>query len=155
MVIDTGATCNILCESDYNKLKVCSKLEKCRSKVSGYGNDSAILILGECQLETKFQKKTMCRRFVIAAGNTGSILGYEACVNLGLVNVTVNKISCEPEDIFEEYRDIFEGIGKLKNVKVNSISMRMSSPWHRNTSDNHSISGRRLEKRLKKWKNMI
>ena len=52
-----------------------------------------------------------------SSGNTGSILGYEACVNLGLVNVTVNKISCEPEDIFEEYRDIFEGIGKLKKYE--------------------------------------
>ena len=71
MVIDTGATCNILCESDYNKLKVRPKLEKCRSKVSRYGNDSAIPIIGECQLEMKFKKKIMCRRFVIAAGNAG------------------------------------------------------------------------------------
>lgn len=118
MIVDTGASCNVLAESDYNKLKVRPKLKKCMNKLRGFGSDTTIPIVGECQVKVEFKEKTMHTRMVIAAGNTGSILGYKTCVDLGIVTVTVNKISCEPEDIFEEFKDIFEGIGKLKNVKV-------------------------------------
>ena len=117
MIVDTGASCNIMAEETYKKLEQPPKLQQCRSKLHGYGKDTEIPVLGECEVNMQWKEKTMKTRLVIAAGTTESILGHKACTDLGIVTI-VNKVSSEPEDIFEEFKDIFEGIGKLKDVKV-------------------------------------
>lgn len=119
MIADTGASVNILAEGDFQRLENPPELTMCSSKVYGFGHDAEIPVLGECKVEIEFKKKTVKARVVVAHGETGSILSYKTCVALEIVNaIEINKVICTPEDIFEEFKEVFEGMGKLKGVTV-------------------------------------
>lgn len=124
--LDTGAQANIIPSHVFNRIpKV--KLEKSRVRLINY-NGSRINNLGMCNLvcnvENK-QEKINLDFQIVDSENAPPVLGLQACKKLKLIK-RLNEI--RSINLLEEFKDVFEGIGCLKNVKHKIIIKENSVP---------------------------
>jgi hypothetical protein len=56
----------------------------------------------------------------VVKGKHGNLLCYDTSVKLNIVPIIASVLSSS-EILCNEYSDIFKGIGKLKDVKVNRV----------------------------------
>ena len=81
-------------------------------------DESLVQALGECNLQCKFKGEQHLLNFKIVRGSRQPLLSGETCTNMGLIMVhVVNNVNMSratvPQDIFTEYKDVFEGLGCL------------------------------------------
>ena len=86
-------------------------------------------VLGQfqCTIESSHKKITTAKVFVVKNA-TGCLLSGHTVVELDLINVKVNTVTCtEPTfteiqpcltSLIQEYSDVFTGIGNLKDLKI-------------------------------------
>ena len=112
---------NIIDERTFAKLPREIKLNKTKIKLFGYSSKVKINVLGRFTETIETKKGIAVAEFIVVAGNHGSLINAETAVALNLIQFT-NKISSADsvfkEIIFNEYEDVFTGIGKLKNFKA-------------------------------------
>ena len=119
MLIDSGASVNIIDKAGYQILsrKTPSiKLQPSKIKLNSYGSDTPIEILGQFQAAVESKNKITIATFFVANKASGSLLGYETARELGLIRV--QDVNTVQHDLVDSYKDIFQGIGKLKDHQV-------------------------------------
>ena len=124
MMIDTGASTDIIDEPTYQLIKQATPLtvEPDSCQIFAYGSKSQLEALGKCTVKVKAKSKQKVTTFHILSGAHGSLLSYITARDLGLVNVDLNHITVSDittvEKLAAEYPEVFQGIGKLKNYEV-------------------------------------
>ena len=112
--IDTGAAVNLLPMKIYELLIVKSKLYSTNAKLFGF-NNNVVHPIGVTFLEVKINNHKHKLKFFVVNLNR-CLLGRDTCINIGLIKL-MNSINCKDE-IFTEYKDVFQGIGCLENEVV-------------------------------------
>jgi transposase InsO family protein len=126
VLIDSGATCNIVDEHTWAKLKQariqCSN-RKDEREIYAYGQSKPLKTLGT------FTSMVRCddtqtvseESFVVIKGEGKSLLGRRTAERLGVLRIgpseSINLVS-ENEDITGKFENVFKGVGKLKGQKV-------------------------------------
>lgn len=124
MMIDTGASTDIIDEPTYQLIKQATPLtvEPDSCQIFAYGSKSQLEALGKCTVNVKAKGKQKVTTFHILSGAHGSLLSYITARDLGLVNIDLNHITVSDittmDKLTTEYPTVFQGIGQLKNYEV-------------------------------------
>ena len=128
VLIDSGATCNLMGQQTWNWLK--ANGIQCESRRSAkvlfsYGATEPLQTLGTFSAKVVSTRScAACQAdFVVVQGDGRTLLGQETVETLGLLRVgplQVNSVVCEHsgDDIRRRYRDLFTGIGLLKGYEL-------------------------------------
>ena len=118
MIIDTGATTDILNEATYRNIRQeDSELQPTTKRLFAYGSDSQLKILGKFDFTVTFKDKHKVATIHVVQGNHGSLLSYNTAMDLGVLDLHVNHVSDTApvhEYLCHQYPGIFKGIGKLQ-----------------------------------------
>ena len=117
-VLDTGATVNLIEESDYLRLKEVV-LKKTSTKIFPYDSQVSLKILGKFETVIETHERVTCAEFYVVRKNTkagGSLICYKTAHELGLITV-VNRV-LNTDSPINKYKDVFSGIGKMRNYQV-------------------------------------
>lgn len=123
VIVDSGATANIIDDTSYDKLKLSCKLQPSIAKIYPYGSSTALPLRGEFKATVHSKMRTIKEAtFYVIQGNYGSLLSRQTATELGLLKI-VNSMSAEAgsptqSQLLHEYQDLFQGIGKLKDFQV-------------------------------------
>lgn len=128
VLIDSGASCNIVDGKMWKTLKekgiICNS-NKVSKNLFAYGQVDPIETSGtfECEIFCQSTKLKCTDEFVVVKGEGKSILGKSTSEKLNLLRVGPPKVySVTSEhsdgDIRSQYKDVFEGVGKLKDYQV-------------------------------------
>ena len=123
MVVDTGASVDILDEATFDKINHSSEiqLQPPTKRLFAYGSKSQLTVLGKFEATIAFKTKSLTSTVHVLPGDNGSLLGYKTATSLGVIDVHVNKIATEMpehERLIAQYPNLFKGIGNLKGVEV-------------------------------------
>ena len=120
MLVDTGSSINILDENTYQRFQVKPKLSKTETKVFTYGSNTNFPLLGKFMGTVESKDKITTANFYVTKGSSGCLLSYESAVGLQIIPEisVISSSSSKSEQLCETYSSIFEGIGKLKDVKI-------------------------------------
>ena len=114
MMIDTGASVNVMDEATYDKIHMPTLMHHRGPIIMPYGGGTSLNVLGVCDVTLESKSSIQCHRFHVIKGAHGSLIGFTAAQELGIVNI-VNKISSDWE---KEHPGLTKGIVKLKDVQV-------------------------------------
>lgn len=119
IIVDTGATINILDQQSYKKITPRPKVMTTKTKIFPYGNGDSIDIQGTFEATFEWHGQETTGKIFVVKGQFGSLLSYTTAVELGIIPVirVVEPNLSEP-DILEQYSDRFEGIGCIKGVQA-------------------------------------
>lgn len=112
--LDTGAQVNVLSTSILNDLCDSPLLKSSTISVCTYSGES-LPVVGECMLKCVVNDKCRLLKFIIVNLDVQPVLGASACVELHLIQ-RINGVdiqSSNPSEVIEEFKDVFEGIGRL------------------------------------------
>ena len=122
VLADSGATINILSEADYKSLR------PTKTVISGFGVKEATPLLGQFSTLLKFRGISCQADIHVIKNPEKPIIGWETCERLKLLSAnthSVNHISNSDAQtplptlkLLEDYADLFNGLGKLKEKKV-------------------------------------
>ncbi|XP_065060965.1 uncharacterized protein K02A2.6-like [Rhopilema esculentum] len=144
LLVDTGASVNILDEETFSQIPSDPKLEKTTVKVYPYNSNSPVKLLGKFQATVETKKRITVATFYVTEGNSGSLLGSETSQELGLVTFHINPMVSKVKDknvkpqiastcswipirsthdksvdaALLANKEIFRGIGKLDGVQI-------------------------------------
>lgn len=134
VMLDTGATVNIIDEATYQTLRHQPPLTKCTVPIFPYGSCKPLPTLGKFTSLIESKSKLTTATFHVLRGNNGSLLGYDTASQLELIKIANTLLtpqkSVQPtkdphhttsdavEHLLIEYADLFQGIGKLKDFQV-------------------------------------
>jgi len=114
--LDTGAQANVIPKHVFNLLKGTPQLKSTKAKLTGFKR-SEIPVPGVAGMTCKYNDKIIESDFVVVeAEGQPPLLGLRACQGLSLVQFvrTVDTASANTESIFDEFADLFEGLGELE-----------------------------------------
>ena len=124
VIIDSGASVNCMDKDTYNSVKTAStKLEKSSAKIYPYASKIPLKLLGVSQFNVVVNGKVHKLIFHIIDGQCKSIIGLKCALDLGLLKLCVNSTEADSvtgkvDSILHEYKDRFEGLGKLKDFEL-------------------------------------
>ena len=122
MVIDSGASTNIVDKGLWNDLKqqkiVCVS-KKCDKKLYAYGSKEPLTLLGTFSALTKVAESEVQAEFVVIDGEGEALLGRETALQLGLLKLGAPVYTVQSKEvIMSDYKGVFDGVGKLKDYQV-------------------------------------
>ena len=122
MIIDSGASTNVINHSLWDKLKsekVKCTSKKCNKKLYAYGNSKPLEVLGSFRAATSTNNKEVNAEFIVIKGTGEPLLGRDTAIQLGVLKMgaNINSIS-SVASLVEKYNDVFHGVGKLKDHQV-------------------------------------
>ena len=89
MMIDTGASDNLLDEATFHRIDCGNKLqEHAHSKIYSYGSDTPLPLLGT--LSTTIKSSSTTTQLHVVKGNMGNLLSYNTTQKLVLITISVN-----------------------------------------------------------------
>ena len=125
MMIDTGASVNLLDEATFHRIDCGNKLlEHAHSKIYSYGSDTPLPLLGPLSTTIKSSSNSTTTQLHVVKGNMGNLLSYITAQKFGLIIISFNTTTVtdvnknSPESLQEEFECLFGGIGKLRNKIV-------------------------------------
>ena len=120
MIIDTGASIDILDEPTYNKVHQHNNilLTPSLKRLFSYGSSTQLKVLGSFQSLISVDDAQCVSTFHVLEGNHGSLLSYATAVKLGILQLQVNLIESSSNHFLNQYPSVFKGIGKLTGVEV-------------------------------------
>nr|XP_022294981.1 uncharacterized protein LOC111105100 [Crassostrea virginica] len=92
---------------------------KCSRKLFAYGSKKPLEITGSFKAEVSIGMSTEKAEFIVVEGQGQNLLGKEIAVKLNVLRLgpdLVNNIS--GKDFREQYKEVFTGLGKLKNFQL-------------------------------------
>ena len=111
--IDTGAECNIISKSVCDKLGM-KKLQHSKAKLVSYTGHK-LQIAGKIQCSVQHKDKYYVLPFHAVPRIVDPILGLPSCEELNILKlVETTGEQKTAETLMEQYSDVFEGIGRLK-----------------------------------------
>ena len=146
--LDTAAEVNVMPSRVYQKLVFNKKISRdakikgTNTKLTGYGG-AEIPVKGTCRLPCSFKENALETEFYIVETDNKTVLGLETCNRLSLIRVMHSVMSnskandcpeeipkesgivsgCSEEQIKENYKEVFQGLGKLEesyNMQIDS-----------------------------------
>ena len=131
--LDTGAKCNLLPYSTFQKLGKLSLDKSKKARLKSYTNHK-IWAKGRITLDCVYKDTVRSVVFEVVDLDSEAVLGAKSCVDMGLVqrvhvvepsrNVTMPSNTFDiPDDIWSEYEENFKGIGLLPgkhHIKIDS-----------------------------------
>ena len=119
--IDTGASVNVIDEKTFKKLG-CS-LEHTNTNIYAYGSDTPLKVVGKFSTECTHNDsdvKIQAEFFVVKAdGHGGNLLSANTASKLKLIQFAFTCTPSSPTpDVCDEFPELYEGIGKMTDVKV-------------------------------------
>lgn len=120
MIVDTGATLNIVDQKAYKRLGKPS-LQKHKTTAYTYGSSTAMNFVGKFTASVEKNRKITTAEFLVVEGEFGTLMSYELAVELGIINHINTAVGCEhseTETVCNKYPKVFKGLGKVKNVQV-------------------------------------
>ncbi|KAK3097548.1 hypothetical protein FSP39_010680 [Pinctada imbricata] len=126
MLIDSGASCNIIDKQMWTNLKdkkIKCKSEKTVRKIYAYGNPKPLPILGVFYADVitrKRQKENV--DFIVIDGKGEALLGRKTATELGLLKIytddSVNTVYLTTTDLEGAYPEVFDGVGTLIDHQI-------------------------------------
>ena len=122
MLVDSGASTNVIDKHLWSKLKR-EKIEcvskKSNKKLYPYGSKQPLEVLGTFSALTNVGEFVVKAEFVVIDGEGESLLGRETAVQLGVLQFGAPVYSLKSkEEILQDYKGVFEGMGKLTGYQV-------------------------------------
>ena len=122
MLIDSGASTNVIDKNLWSKLKqdkIKCVSRKSDKKLYAYGSKQPLNDLGTFSALVRVEGKEIEAEFVVINGEGAALLGRETAIQLGVLKL--GSLICtvtSSETIMSDYKEIFEGVGKLKDYQV-------------------------------------
>ena len=122
MLIDSGASTNVIDKKLWSKLKqdkIKCVSRKCDKKLYAYGTKQPLNVLRTFSALARVEKKETEAEFFVINVEGAAVLGRETAIQLGVLKL--GKQICtvaSNETIMSDYKEIFEGVGKLKDYQV-------------------------------------
>ena len=118
MIIDTGASINILDTNAYRELQSPPLHTKHETNAFTYGSSSSMKFIGKLIASVEKHRKIVTVEFLVVNGYHGSLMSYELALELGIVN-TINAVKWSvAEQICDKFPEVFSGLVKVKGLKV-------------------------------------
>ncbi|XP_063400348.1 uncharacterized protein K02A2.6-like [Mytilus trossulus] len=117
ILIDTGSSINVIDESTFENIKCKPKLSHADTKVFAYGSDKNLKLMGKFHATIETDHKIKTAPVYAMKGRYGNLLCYDTSVDLSIVPV-ISAVADKHEILCNKYSDVFNGIGKLKDEKV-------------------------------------
>nr|XP_054763090.1 uncharacterized protein K02A2.6-like [Lytechinus pictus] len=115
VVIDTGASVNIMSKETFNTISQQELLlEPTDRQVYAFGANSPIDVLGKISLPVRHKTQTQTAVFFVTEHNGPTLLRLNTAKKLQMIAVTYN-VHAAPS-IIDEFSDRFSGLGKLTGV---------------------------------------
>lgn len=154
MMVDTGASTDILDEETFAKIAKSSKiqLQEASARIFTYGSTSQLKVLGKFKADMEARGNTVTATVHVLEGAHGSLLGYTTASELGLVNMNINTIALH-ERLIEQYPSIVDVIGQLKDYEVKLCTL--IPPYHRLRNlhgESHSTCESKSQQSSRSWK---
>ncbi|XP_048590584.1 uncharacterized protein LOC116613084 isoform X1 [Nematostella vectensis] len=133
VIIDSGASCNLMSERTFNDLSKGDIVLKPSSKqIFAYSSSDALNLKGSCMLNVQVPETNVDKRakFFIVSGKASTLLGRELSEALGILKVGVQVNSCSSDfsaintqlnskaALKAKFPNVFHGLGKLKGFKL-------------------------------------
>ena len=127
-LIDSGATCNIMSENMFQRLKGV-QLQPCNVKLFPYGVNKCLNVKGKSYAKIEVADRSIFDHFIVVSNNCESLLGDKSAKELGILKIEdpssvmcahVNKENCDYSVHFDDLKDkkCFKGFGKLNNFQL-------------------------------------
>ena len=115
--IDTGAEANVIPMKTLNKMHPQPKLRPTSDILTSYTGES-LKVAGTCQLEVQYKNRELrTHKFYVVDTDKRPILSRQTSVSLNLIkfiyNIEQTPVTSTTDEILVEYKDVFEGIGKM------------------------------------------
>lgn len=113
MKLDTGAQCNVLPLHIYNQISD-RPLKPSKSRLVSYSGHR-LNTVGKVTLLVSTKNRYVPIEFEIVKDKSTPLFGLKACLELNLISrlFSLNCENASSEEILENYRDVFEGLGCL------------------------------------------
>ena len=122
MLIDSGANTNVIDKNLWSKLKqdkIKCVSRKSDKKLYAYGSKQLLNVLGTFSALVRVEGKEIEAEFVVINGEGAALLGRETAIQLGVLKLGTRIYTVtSSETIMSDYKEIFEGVGKLKDYQV-------------------------------------
>jgi len=126
LLIDSGATCNLIDRMTWEDLKqkqIKCKSERTTKKIYSYASKTALQTVGQFTAVVEIPGCQTTADFVVIEGNGQPILGKKTAMELGVLRIglqdhTCNKVSDTVTEFVSCHSQLFEGVGKLANYEV-------------------------------------
>ena len=135
-LIDSGAGVNVIDTYTFNQMENIH-ISPTLKKIYGYRSSEPLPVVGtfEANIKSGVTNKFKVAQFCVVDGQDGNLIGYETAIDLGLLRI-VNSVSApQVDDIVGEYKDCFEGLGKMKDkaakLHVNSSARPLAQKFRR------------------------
>ncbi|CAB4016981.1 Retrovirus-related Pol poly from transposon [Paramuricea clavata] len=117
IMIDTGASVNLIDETTYRKINRHGerRLEKAQRHIYSYGSSVPLPVLGTFITTIKTPDMSTVAKLHVVKGSFGNLLSFVTAKKLNLFQVSVNAVDVPyPECLRQDYKCLFGGIGKVK-----------------------------------------
>ena len=125
MIADSGSTTNVIDLNTFRHIKIKSgkniPLHPSSTSIKAYGSNSSLPIAGYFSAKTDYEDQTHLLNFyVIDQDKAGNLLSKKTLLDLGIISFNINTIKASDEysDLWEQYPNITNGVGKLKDFQV-------------------------------------
>lgn len=123
--LDTGAQTNVMSFKKFKELNLNKEnIVPSKTNILTFSGEK-IKLIGKCEIPCMIRNKQETISFHIANLNCQTVFGLPTCVQFNLVS-KIDIINSEKQNnsicVFQEYQDVFSGIGSLKvecNFKIN------------------------------------
>ena len=142
MLIDSGASSNIIDEGTWEQLKV--KGVKCESQVATpdkklyqYASSQPLPVKGSFKCTVSVCDRSTKAEVLVIKGRGMSLLGKVTATELGVLKVGINvaMVTSKADNLKQQYPEVFEGVGKLKNkqisLDINPTVKPIAQPYRR------------------------
>ena len=120
VLIDSGASCNIVDKHTWENLKKqgieCESRKESR-KLYPYGSTKPLETLGVFKAKVQCDREQIEAEFIVIAGKGRSLLGRETAVQLGVLSLGLLANNVEVS-LMDQYPECFQGLGKLKDFQA-------------------------------------
>jgi len=124
MIIDSGATCNIVDINTWNFLKTqsnfhCISHDKTNKHIFAYGSKTPLKLAGTFRANVKYKQTSANNvEFTVLDGKGQSLLGKQTAIMLDVLRVGPQVCAIGSESIENKYPGLFSGMGKLKDFQM-------------------------------------
>ena len=131
MLIDSGATCNII-NTEFHEKLVCKGLvfTPCRRKLNLY-NSRLIIIKEMVTAEISLKDSRTSGKLLVVEGNAKPLLSKSSAESLGVLRMNANYVAGEDEfsdQLLDKFPKLWDGIGCLRRAKVTSPQRPFCTP---------------------------
>ncbi|XP_014672251.1 PREDICTED: uncharacterized protein K02A2.6-like [Priapulus caudatus] len=120
MVIDSGASANIICQSLWEQLKekrIKCASQKCTKQLFAYGSKVPLPVIGTFQCTAVVQNTQVNAEIMVVKGSGQPLLGKKTAMQLGVLKVGLND-TIASDSIEKKFEKCCTGVGKLTDYQI-------------------------------------